>query len=229
MRDDRKPLFILLDTPVTAEPAALLAPLGAWGLTVWLAGPAQSWPKRLRLGLLMALTYSLADLFHFVGHILSSRYAGAPMDGIHLAAPLPRAVYVNNEVSPQTHRLRSVGGPLANVLACLLSFLFRPLTPTRSVWHEWLTMSGWFNGLAVIGSLSPLPFVDGGVILKWTLVEQGHSPGEAERVVRQANLATGGIAAGVGVILALQRRWLMAVGALLAALTTVAAGLGKLR
>lgn len=173
--DERKPLFILLNTPVMVEPSALLTPLNMVGLGLWLAGPGQPWSKRLRLGGLMLLTYALTDLLHFGGHIVSSRYAGAPMDRVHLAAPFPYAEYLDNDVSPQAHRLRSVGGPLANALACLLSVGLGPFTPANSVRREWLTMSRWLNGLIAVGSLLPLPFIDGGVILKWTLVERGYS------------------------------------------------------
>jgi hypothetical protein len=211
------------------EPSALLSLLNMFGLGLWLAGSAQPWSKRLRRGGLMALTYTLTNLFHFGGHILSSRYAGASMDRVHLAAPFPYAEYLDNDVSPQAHRLRSVGGPLANALACLLSFGLVPLTPANSARREWANVSAWLNGLIALGSLLPLPFIDGGVILKWTLVERGYTPDVADQKVRQANLAVGAVGALVCVMLTLRRYWLAAAGALLTALMAIAAGLGKLR
>lgn len=224
-----KPLFHILDTPVTAELSILFSVFNMLGLGIWLAGPQYSWPDRLRRGGLMLLTYILADLIHYVGHILSSRWAGGPIDRIHMAAPLPRAVYLDNDVPPRVHRLRSVGGPLASGLAALFFGALRLVIPKNSVGADWLKQSAGLNGLTAIGSLAPLPLVDGGAILKWTLVEQGQPPEAAEQKVQQVNLAFGTVAAVVGIALLLGRRRLPAMAALMSALASFATYMGLLR
>lgn len=205
MPQDPKFLFTLLNTPITAEPSALLTPLSMIGLG-WISS-TRAWLDRLSRGGWLLLAYALTDLLHFVGHILSARYAGAPMDRIHLAAPLPRTIYLDNAVTPQVHRLRSLGGPVANTLAGVLFFGLGFLAPPQSVGRAGLTLLGWFNSLLAVGSLFPLPFIDGGVILKWTLVERGQSSAQADRMVRQAGFAAGGLVVLLGLWLVKARRW----------------------
>lgn len=68
MPQEPKHLFTLLNTPVTAEPSALLTPLCMVGLG-WVSS-THSWPDRLYWGGWLLLAYALTDLVHFVGHIL---------------------------------------------------------------------------------------------------------------------------------------------------------------
>ncbi|RME60889.1 MAG: hypothetical protein D6790_08630, partial [Caldilineae bacterium] len=80
-----------------------------------------------------------------------------------------------------------------------------------------------------LGSLTPFPIVDGGVILKWTLVEQGRTPEQADKAVEQAGLAVSGAAAAAGVVMASRRRWGWAAGLLGLALLGVGMAKGKVR
>jgi hypothetical protein len=61
--------------------------------------------------------------------------------------------------------------------------------------------------LIITGSLAPLPIVDGGSLLKWTLVENGRTPAEADQIVRQAGVVTGIATSSAGAMLATCRRW----------------------
>ena len=74
----------------------------------------------------------------------------------------------------------------------------------------------------------PLPVVDGGVILKWTLVERGRTPAEADTVIRRLNLAIGAVALVAGVVLAIVRYWLPALGLAAAGAIAITAELGKI-
>jgi Zn-dependent protease len=221
-------LFTIAGTEVTAEPSALFSPLNVFGLTVWLSSDS-SWPARLRQGLLAVLAYEAASVIHTIGHMISSHRAGAPMDRVHLAAPLPRTLYYNNEVSPQAHLGRASGGPLASGLAFLVTLGLWPLVSGQSVLAEFLKLSSLINGLLGAGSLLPLPFVDGGVLLKWSLVERGQPVGKADQVVRQANLSIGILAVAIGLILVLKRQSKGAILSLVNAGMFVAAGLDKLK
>ena len=221
-------LFTIANTEVTAEPSALFSPLNVFGLTLWLSSGG-SWPARLRQGLLAILAYEAASVIHTIGHIISSRRAGAPMDRVHFAAPLPRTVYYNNEVSPQAHLGRARGGPIASGLAFLVTLALWPFVSGRSALGEFLRLLSFINGLEGAGSLLPLPFIDGGVLLKWGLVEQGRPVEEADQVVRQANLLIGSLAAFIGLILLLKRQSKGAILSLVNAGMFVAAGLDKLK
>ena len=53
-------------------------------------------------------------------------------------------------------------------------------------------------------SLAPLPPVDGGSILKWTLVAKGRTEREADQVVRRIDWMLGSTAAIIGIGLTLR-------------------------
>ena len=74
-----------------------------------------------------------------------------------------------------------------------------------------------------------MPIVDGGVLLKWSLVEGGRSPAEADQIVKQAGIATRVAATGAGIMFATRCRWLPAVGLMGAGMAAIGAALGKIR
>jgi hypothetical protein len=230
--DREAALITVLGTPVYAKPAILANMLGLWGLLTWLSGrrpPVRPWPIRLAVAALSTMALLAADLGHAMAHIVSARMAGAPMDRIELSSGMPRTLYLEDDVPPDIHRQRALGGPIFNACGLAASLTLHGLTPRDSVTHE---VSGWSSlghGLLLVGSLAPLPMVDGGSILKWTLVKRGNSLEDADGVVRQADLALGASLAATGIALAARRRWLPAVGLIAVGGIAVAAGLGKLR
>lgn len=229
---DTPTLFTIWGTPIKANPIVLANLLGLWGLTSWLAGrrqPGRPWTVRLLIGFLSTLALMAADFGHAIAHIVSARYAGAPMDEIQISAGMPRTIYYDNDVPPHAHRLRALGGPVFSTLGLLLSLLLRCLTPRGSTMRELSNWSCLGHGLILGGSLMPLPIVDGGTILKWTLVEQGRSPDEADQVVKQASLSVGAAATTTGVMLAARRRWLPALGFVAAGAIAIAAALDRIR
>jgi len=187
-------LFTVLDTPVKVKPAVLGNLLASWGVLSRMAGrrhPERSWPARLMVGALSTATLVVADIGHAMAHIVSACYAGAPMDEILVSPEMPRTIYFDNDVPPQAHRMRALGGPIYSALGLLSSLLLRGLAPRDSLAHE---LAGWScigHGFIFTGSLAPLPIVDGGSILKWTLVERGRTPAEADAVVQRVDLASG--------------------------------------
>lgn len=176
--------------------------------------PQLSWPARLLAGALSLPIALLPDFVHFWGHTVSARYAGAPMDTILYAVGMPRTLYADNAVPPHTHRMRALGGVIFNALALLGGLLVRRATPPDSFARELADLFCAGNGFLVPASLVPLPFVDGGTILKWTLVEQGRSEAEADALIRRIDGAVGIAAASAGT-LALARGWRLAGGALI--------------
>lgn len=231
--DDVPVLFTAWGAPVRVRPVVLANLAVLWAGLTWLAGrrhPAWRLGRRLLAGASSALAVFSADAGHAVAHIVSARWAGAPMDHVLISAGMPRTVYLDDdEVPPRAHRRRALGGPILNAVGFLVSLALRPLAPRGSVPREVLDCSCLGHGLLLAGSLAPLPLFDGGSLLKWTLVERGRSPEQADAVVRQAGLGLGAGAAAAGVVLAARRRWLPAVGLLAGAAFAVAAALDKIR
>lgn len=223
-------LFTAWGTPINLNPAILANLFGLWGLLSWWAGrrqPARPWPVRLVVGALSTLVLLAADLGHAMAHIISARSAGAPMDRIEVSAGMPRTIYLDNDVPPEVHRQRALGGPVFNAIGLAASLMLRRLAPRDSVAHEIAGWSSLGHGLLLAGSLAPLPIVDGGSILKWTIVERGRAEEEAEAVVRQANLALGASVTVTGITLAARWQWLPAFGLVAGGSILLAAGLGK--
>jgi hypothetical protein len=197
-------LFSVLGSSVTAHPSALITLFVLFGTGLGLAGLRFRQPTlidRLRYALLTLVGYYTADTFHLLGHLLSARYAGAPLDHIYITAPLPQTLYDDNDVEPRTHCLRAVGGPVGSGWGFILARLLRRLTPANSAMRDLLNLIALANGLTSLGSFYPLPIVDGGTLLKWSLVEGGTPPPEADKVVQKTNLVLG-IASLIGIMLA---------------------------
>jgi hypothetical protein len=232
-------VFTVWDTTIRVRPAILAYLFGLWGLQAWFAGrghPERPWPVRIVVGLLSTLVMMAADLGHAMAHTVSARYAGAPMDEILLSEGMPRTLYYDNDVPPRVHRLRALGGPIYNVVGLAIGGLVRCLAPRGSWVRE---VAGWSclgHGFIFAGSLFPLPVVDGGTILKWTLVERGRSPEQADKIVRQVDLSLGAALTATGAALAATsrhespaRRWLPALALVVAGAIGIAAGRGKIR
>jgi hypothetical protein len=220
--------FEVLDTPIVVEPSAALTPLNIFGLTLIITR-AQPLTRRVWLALLAVANYFLADLGHYGGHIFSSRYANAPMDEVRVKAPLPKAVNHNNAVSPETHMLRAIGGPIGSGLFFSLAMLLRLLWPAKSAGRDFFNVMAIFNGLLTFGSLLPLPFIDGGALLKWGMVNQGQTETEADATVRQANIMVGRSCLGLGSALAMRKQFIAGIALLVNAAVFLAIGLGKLK
>jgi hypothetical protein len=224
-------LFTVWGTPIKVKPIFLANLLGLWGFTSWLAGrrkPERPWLIRLLVGALSTLALMAADLGHAMAHIVSARYARAPMDEILISEGMPRTIYYNNDVPPQVHRLRALGGPIFSAAGLSVSLLLRAFTPRGSTMRELADWSCLGHGL-ILGSIIPLPIVDGGAILKWTLVEQGQTPDEADEVVKQVDLSLGAAATVTGVAMAAKRRWLPALGLIAGGAIAIATALDKIR
>ena len=226
-------LYRFNNVPVVAQPDFWPAPIMLTGLLAWVAGlrkPERSWLQRLSVGLPAMPIALFADIGHAMAHTISARLTRAPMDEILLSSGMPRTLYLNNAVPPQTHIRRSLGGPLFSLTGFTLSLLWRRISPPGSLSRDLADASLAGHSFILLGSLAPLPMVDGGIILKWKLVEAGQSPGQADQTVRKISLGLGAGFLGLGAILGLFRKRKL-IGGLLAASGAVgiAAGLEWLK
>jgi len=203
----------IFSTPVRVKPAVLLLVVALWaGVTAvglyWHPGRG-FWPAVL-IGFVTMFLLLLADFGHPLGHILSARYAGAPMDEVRITVTeMPHTLYNNNAVSPNVHRLRALGGPIFNGLCLLLSAAVFAVAPAGSVGRELAAWSAAAHGMMLIMSLAPLPIVDGGTILKWTLVARGWSEAAAEAAARRVGWLVGITAGLLGLVLLVLHVWII--------------------
>ena len=200
-----------------------------WGGVTWLGirrhPERRSW-QSLLIGFVESILLLRADIGHAIAHIFSARWAGAPMDEIVISTGMPRTLYRNNDVTPDVHRLRALGGPIYNLMGLWSGLAIHALAPRNSIGGELVGWSALGHGLLLVLSLSPVPIVDGGTLLKWTLVARGKTPSEADRLLRRVTWEMGIAATVLGVGSIARRRRSLGVGMLGigAVVGTIAAG-----
>lgn len=118
---------------------------------------------RLWLGVFYSVLLHLGNVIHSIGHTLSSRWVGAPLDINLITATFYLTLYDDDSkhVSKWAHIGRALGGPLANLLVGL---------GTLAVWLatqiEWLGLFSVYNLATAAYLFLPIPSIDGGVLWK---------------------------------------------------------------
>ena len=230
--DDVTVVGNLFDTPIVVKGHTWLplTELAVWGLMAWVAGrgrPDRSWWQRLGIGGLTMAAILGSEWCHNLAHAAAARLVGKPMDALRVTWGMPLVVYYDiqdRRVSPRQHILRALGGPVFNALLLPLALLIRRSTPEGSALRDVASAALGMNTFLCTASLLPIPAIDGGPILKWSLVERGYTPAEADEMVMGVDRVTG---AGLGVVAAValrKRRWLL--GAILAAFSALALAVG---
>jgi hypothetical protein len=219
-------------TPVTVAKRFFVELVAVWGGVTWWvlrARPGRGIWRGSLVALVTTIVLMGVEWGHALAHIFSARYAGAPMDEIRLSGGMPRTLYWNNDVSPDVHRIRAMGGPLFNLLGLLVSVVTHWAASRNSVVGEVAGYSVVGHALLFIMSLLPLPMVDGGTLMKWTLVARGQAEAQADETVRCIDwaMAFAGCISGVSLIATRRRAaggTLMGCGVLVAAIAA-----GKIR
>jgi len=209
--------------------------LVAWGLLTWVAGykkPDWSQSKRVTAGALTTLILFASEWGHNLAHALFAHRIGKPVDAIRILGGTPLLIYYDindQDVSPRQHILRASGGPIFNALMMPVCYLARNLTREGSLPHYVANFALGTNIFISSIALLPIPGIDGGPLLKWSLVECGQSAQDADETLKKVNLAMGsGLTIASGVAIQKRHKWLgAAIGAF--ALTSLAIGLGLLK
>jgi len=224
----------IFGTPVKAKGMVLIPIVVLWGSITWLEfswHPERAFWQDLLMGFATMLLLLVVEVGHALAHIFSARAAGAPMDELLLwpSAGMPRTLYWNNEVSPDVHRMRAMGGPVFNVVGLLLSGVIYAVASGNPIARELAAWSVGGHGLLLILSLLPLPMVDGGTIMKWTLVARGKTEIEADEIVRQVDWVMGIVGGMIGVGFIAMQMWI--AGVILVGIGVVVIGIaaGKIR
>jgi hypothetical protein len=183
------------NTPVTVQGGAWfpVAQFLAWSLFSQASkqrNPGRSWLRAGVEGFTQMLVALGSEWGHNLAHLAASHWIGKPMDEFRIQLGMPRCVYrqINDTtVTPRQHIIRALGGPIFNLLVL-------PFAVAASMSNKKETIAGRTARTALhtnlflsLVSLMPIPGIDGGPILKWTLVEKGRSVQEADEVVRKVN------------------------------------------
>ena len=209
--------------------------LGVWLILAWVAGKGRvdrSLGERLGVGALTAAVLLGSEWGHNLAHAAAAAWVGKPMDALKITWGMPLVIYHNindQTVTPRQHIARALGGPLFNASVLPLALLLRWFSPPGSMTRDVANAAAGMNLFLCTASLLPIPGIDGGPILKWSLVESGHSVDEADEMVKKVDRAVGaGLGAAAGVAIKQRRKFLGVILGLLAVLAA-AVGLGWIK
>ncbi len=152
--------------------------------------PNKSWLRAGLEGFCQMAVMLGSEWGHNLAHLSASHLIGKPMDQLRIQLGMPRVVYheLNDpDVMPREHVVRALGGPLFNFLVLPFAWKARRLTRKDTIAGMTARTACDTNLFLSTISLLPIPGIDGSPILKWTLVDRGKSPMEADEVVRKAN------------------------------------------
>jgi hypothetical protein len=122
-----------------------------------------------------------------------------------------------------------MGGPIFSMAGLLLSLLFYVVAARGTLVREWAGWSLLGHGFILVGSLAPFPMVDGGSILKWTLVEGGRTASQADEIVRRVNWVIGVGAVIAGIVLIGLRLWVAGLIVMGVGVIAIGVALGKIK
>jgi Zn-dependent protease len=169
---------------------------------------------------------------HNLAHAAAAKYVGKPIDAIRVVWGMPLLVYydINDaEVTPRQHIIRALGGPLINLFFLPFIWLARLFAPKDSVARETLDVAAAANIFLPTVGLFPVPYIDGGPLLKWTLVERGRTVEEADEVVKDVNKVFGVVMAGASGAAFKRKKNLFGVFWVALAVSALAIGFGWLK
>jgi Zn-dependent protease len=205
-----------------------LTQLIAWALMAWQAGrtrPGRSGLQRAGVGLLTTAAILGAEWGHNLAHAAAAQAAGKPMDVLRILWGMPRVIYYEPEdptVTPRQHILRALGGPLFNIVLLPLALLARRMTRSSSAGHEIASAAAAAHAFIGFAGLLPLPLIDGGPVLKWSLVVRGRTASQAAETVRKVDGALTPVFGAAGALALQRRRYPAGIFLLLMALTSFA-------
>jgi hypothetical protein len=170
-----------------------LTHLAMWGIMTRVSKknrPEDGFSRHISEGALTSSAILGSEWCHNLAHAYIANWIGKPMDELQIQFGMPRCRYkeINDRaVSPRQHVIRSLGGPLINLLLIPLTALTRFLTKPDTIARETAKSALQTNVFLFAVSLLPIPGIDGGPILKWSLVERGYEIEEADQVVQRVN------------------------------------------
>lgn len=158
-----------------------------------------------------AATMSLilgSEWCHNLAHAAAAKRTSHPVNAIRITWGMPLLVYYDIEdlnVTPRQHIIRSLGGPAINMVFWAIAAFLRFFTRQKSIARHITNAAINMNAFLVLGGMLPIPYIDGGAVLKWAMVEKGQTKVEADEILKKVNAATG-IALSAGSAMAVKKR-----------------------
>jgi Zn-dependent protease len=147
----------------------------AWGERMG-QGDAVAWggAQTLWAGAAYGALLWLTNLTHTLGHVVASLAVGTPMDAVVVTSTRDVTVYrgAKRTAPPGVRALRSLGGPLANVLVGVVTVGLEAGPPTPGGAADgtpWLLVFGVLNLCVAAWTLAPVPTLDGWIVWGWIL------------------------------------------------------------
>jgi len=196
-----------------------------WLIMVKEAGrlrPNRSWFQRMGVAAMTMPAILSSEWLHNLAHAYLAKMVGHPVDAIRVAWGMPILIYHDIEdqtVKPRDHIIRSLGGPIINLLLGGSGWLVRHFSRGGKASRDIVDAFVGMNAFLFLAGMTPQPWLDGGAVLKWSLVEKGYSLAKADEKVRQVNYAA---AAGMGIAsVVAQKKKKKLIGGTLAALAGI--------
>jgi Zn-dependent protease len=163
----RIPIGRFWDVDLLVTPITWLGPVVFFGLymLLHLFDPQLSLTDRLYQALLFTIAVEITTALHAFGHILSGKMVRSAMDELFITATRDVNLYHGDQrlVPSSVHLVRSLGGPIFNLLIAGLCLVFAPMI-SSNLWSDLLASLISTNLFFGLGGFLPLPSVDGEVI-----------------------------------------------------------------
>lgn len=179
--------------------------------------PVRSWPQSFGIAALTTPVMLGSEWCHNLAHAAAAEAVGKPVDAIRVTWGMPLLVYhdINDPtITPRQHIARALGGPVFNLLVLPFALLFRNWTKPGSAARDAADIAVGTNIFLPVVGMIPIPGIDGGPVLKWSLVARGRTIEEADAVVRRVDGVLAPLFAAGAAVGFKKRRWLL--GGLLA-------------
>jgi hypothetical protein len=219
----------VFNTPIKIKLVVLVNVIALWAATSLIGRyfhPERDLPVSILIGFFAMLLLLIADIGHAIGHIFSARRSGAPMQEILVSSGMPRTIYSDDDITPSAHIMRALGGPAFSAIGLLLSLVALGLSSSVPIAFELALWSTVGHGFIFLGCLLPLPIVDGGSILKWSLVRRGMTAEEADRRLLRVNSGVGLLGFAAGIVLLALKLWVVGLLCIVAGVFFIAVAMG---
>lgn len=202
-------IFTVQGTPILMHPSEVIGQIGMLWLALNLARIVYPGLPRLVRWLVAAVwivIYRAVYFLHSIGHMVSARQVGAPMDALELRWGTQMDVYLKDNATPDQHIGRALGGPVVSGVLTLTGYylwrVVRRIPVLGWLARTWLVVNA--IGLAV--SLAPSPTFDGGALLKYGVARLTGDESLGKEAVQQAGFATVAGFVIAGLVLFIRRR-----------------------
>ncbi len=161
------PIGRFWNVSLSITPLTWLGPFIFFGLHLLLnlVNTQLSLNERLYQAMIFTIVVEITTVLHAFGHIVSGKIAKSPMDELLIASTRDVNLYHGDQslVPGRVHLVRSLGGPIFNLLVAGVCYAFMPII-AQGFWFAFISSMISTNLFFGLGGLLPIPSVDGEVI-----------------------------------------------------------------